>query len=123
MKFAKIFLLVTVVATLSACGSSSKKGAWNDSDKKEATEFCNKEIGGQFPESMKKMIDMDKFCGCFTEKVEAEFDNFAAVKASDDKSAGEKIGRDCAMKSLNLGGAADEKAAPAEEAPATEEQK
>jgi hypothetical protein len=71
------------------------------------------------------MIDMDKFCGCFVEKVEADFENFESVKISGDKAAGEKIGRDCAMKSINLGGMAPEAGADeaSEEAPKEEEAK
>ena len=129
MKFTKLFLMLGLVVALSACGEKSKKGAWVEADKKAASEFCNKEIGGQFPESMKKMIDMDKFCGCFVEKVEADFENFESVKSSGDKAAGETIGRDCAMKSINLGGLAPEAGADstategAEEAPKAEEDK
>jgi hypothetical protein len=89
--------------------------------------MCLKEIVAPIKKELDASLALDenKFCSCMLDKVKLHYRSYEAVRTSDNSELGEKINRDCAMKSINLGGMAPEAGADeaSEEAPKEEEAK
>ncbi len=87
MKKALILASLCAVVVFSSCGS--KKGKWNDKDKKAFSEKCA-------ADAKKASMDDAKaksFCDCALPKAEAAEEN--AEKFEANKAAGDAVAKDC----------------------------
>lgn len=88
MKKALILASLCAVVVFSSCGS--KKGKWNDKDKKAFADNCLSEAkAAKVDDALGK-----KICDCALPKAEAAADNAAAFAA--DKAANKTITEECA---------------------------
>jgi hypothetical protein len=88
MKFSILTALFAFLLT--ACGSNSKKGAWEQADKDKYVKKCIEKYSKD--DAMKADgTDMNKLCNCMVVKAEAGYQNPSAI----DKTAEEKILEDC----------------------------
>ena len=85
-----IYTGLLAVAFLASCGESSVAGAWSDADKA-AMDAEVKKVEGDLDALGDKKQD---FIDCYTEKVEAEYDNF--TEANSDVEGCKKLAMDCA---------------------------
>jgi len=101
MKKSLFILAVASIALMGSC-KSSKKGAWQEGDKKEFAKSCEDEINklkdtpnGKTIQSAGVNIEefAKKSCDCAIKKVEAAYDN--PKEASKDNGGLTKIGGDC----------------------------
>jgi len=85
----KLFCLAICIAFLGACGSNSKKGAWEQADKDKFVKKCVEKYSKD--DAMKADgTDMNKLCSCMAEKAQAYFENPNALdKSGEDKILGE----------------------------------
>ncbi len=85
-----IYTGLLAVAFLASCGEGSTKGAWSDADKASMTAEIEK-VDGDLDALGDKKQD---FIDCYTEKVEASYDNFTEANA--DVEGCKKLATDCA---------------------------
>ena len=88
MKKALILASLCAVVVFSSCGS--KKGKWNDKDKKAFSDLCLAEAKAAKQDDAQSK----KICDCALPKAEAAADNAAAFAA--DKTANNTITAECA---------------------------
>jgi hypothetical protein len=86
----KSFIIVVSILLLTACGQTSKKGAWNKEDKDRANKEIKKVEADLSILGDKKQAYID----CYLEKLENNYDNFSA--ADTDEKGCEKLAIDCA---------------------------
>jgi hypothetical protein len=88
MKFSILTALFAFLLT--ACGSNSKKGVWEQADKDKYVKKCIEKYSKDA--TMKADgTDINKLCNCMVVKAEAGYQNPSAI----DKTAEEKILEDC----------------------------
>jgi hypothetical protein len=96
----KKIILTAGVVSLSmvffACGGGSKKGAWQDSDKKEFSNACIDRVKDLEAFNEQQRIN---FCDCVVKKAEQQFEDLE--ECGSNGAADEQIGKDCAVEILN----------------------
>jgi hypothetical protein len=85
----KSFIIIGSILLLTACGQTSKKGAWNKEDKDKANQEIKKVDADLSILGDKKQAYVD----CYLEKLENNYDNFTAAD-SDEKGCA-KLAVDC----------------------------
>ncbi|KOY84824.1 hypothetical protein AD998_00485 [bacterium 336/3] len=85
----KIFYFTFCTILLAACGSNSKKGAWEAKDKEKYVKNCVDKYSKD--DAMKADgTDMNKLCACMAGKAEINYENPSAIdKTAEDKILGE----------------------------------
>lgn len=90
------FSLILLVAA--SCGTKSKKGAWNDADKKSFQAEVDK-----MKTSLESTLgaNTQKYIDCFFEKTQANYENFET--ANKDNTGLADLSKDCAMDAMGAG--------------------
>lgn len=95
MRSALVILAILSLGFAMAC-TGSTRGQWSAHDRREADEMCAGSLRAlQSAPSATQALDKDRFCDCFTDKLEQRFESFYEAMNTRNSAVGDSLTKAC----------------------------